>query len=385
VEDLPVEQRILSSRLSVDANALRFERNIARARMLLSLMALVALCIDPTRSSVFARSAGLPTSGPLGIDPYALDLLALHFLYSLTLHVLVRKSAAPLARLVQIATWGDVAFGWAIALLTEGAATPFYPFFVFAVLGVGLREGLRATLTVTGVSVVLYLGLIVLSTPDAKNFYIMRPVNLAITGYLVGYLGQQRQDLEDNVRALQVERERQNIARTLHDSYVQALAGVNLRLATCHELLCRGQYEAAAAELAGLRAAVLGEYDAVRAYIHSLADGGSTAKTAARHAETRFSVQASFEGPSDVVEHALAIMLEGARNVVRHAKAASATISAVSTSGGVRIVIDDDGTGFPRDSAPPWSIASRAVESAGRVIIDRSRPGGHLRVELSHG
>ncbi|HLK12669.1 MAG TPA: histidine kinase [Candidatus Binatia bacterium] len=379
-----MEQRVVSSRPSAQTNALRFERNIARARMTLSLMALLALCIDPTRSS-FAPPTALPPSGPLPIDPYARDLLALHLLYSLTLHALVRRAIVRLDRLAKIATWGDVLFGWAIALLTEGAATPFYPFFAFAVLGVGLREGLRATLTVTGVSVVLYLGLIFLSAPDAQNFYVMRPVNLAITGYLVGYLGQQRRDLEANVRSLQIEQERRSIARTLHDGYVQALAGVNLRLATCRELLCRGRYEAAAAELSGLRASVLGEYDAVRAYIHSLTDREGAAGSTARHVETRFSVHADFDGASGVVEHALAIMLEGARNVVRHAQATSATISVTPASGGIRIAIDDDGTGFPSGGAPPWSIASRATESAGRVSIDQTRPGGHLLVELSQG
>src|SRR5438445_4714381 len=99
----------------------------------------------------------------------------------------------------------------------------------------------------------------------------MRPVYLAITGYLVGYLGEQRLTLESRVRDLEAAAERERIARSLHDGYVQALAGVNLRLETCRALLGRNRPQDALSEITDLQTGVAREYDAVRTYLRSLA------------------------------------------------------------------------------------------------------------------
>src|SRR5207245_332758 len=110
----------------------------------------------------------------------------------------------------------------------------------FAVLAAGFRGGLRRALTVTGASVALYLCLILVSRPEGLKFYLMRPAYLAITGYLVGYLGEQRMVLESRVRELEAASQRERIARSLHDGYMQALAGVNLRLETSRGLMRPG-------------------------------------------------------------------------------------------------------------------------------------------------
>ena len=95
----------------------------------------------------------------------------------------------------------DVLFGAVIALVTEGANSPFYVFFAFAVLVAAFRAGLRLALLVTATSALLYLGLILVSHPWGLTFYIMRPAYIVITGYLVGYLGEQRLVLEAKLRA----------------------------------------------------------------------------------------------------------------------------------------------------------------------------------------
>ena len=48
--------------------------------------------------------------------------------------------------------------------------------------------------------------------------------------------------LESRIRELESASQRERIARSLHDGYMQALAGVNLRLETCRELLRRGRH-----------------------------------------------------------------------------------------------------------------------------------------------
>jgi len=357
------------------------ERNIAQCRVVLSIAAFVTIYIDPTRPTL---TRWLPmTGGPLTLDPYAVAVLLAHLGYSVAVCLVVERRLADTRHVATVSTWADVLFGASIALVTEGANSPFYVFFAFAVLAAGFRSGLRPTLLVTGASVGLYLSLILVSHPEGVGFYIMRPAYLGITGYLVGYLGEQRLVVEKRLRALEAATQRERIARSLHDEYVQALAAVNVRLETCRELLRRGRSERALAELTELQTGVNREHDDLRTYIRSLIDGETTVAPRSRDDRTRFSVRAEFEGSLLLVEHALQIMLEGARNVGLHARAERATISVDTDARRVAITIDDDGVGFSVGAAPPWSIASRAAELGGTVRVgDADRPGGHVRIEL---
>src|SRR5262249_53731226 len=152
---------------------------------------------------------------------------------------------------------------------------------------------------------------------------------------------------------------------------------------TCRGLLRRGQGEKALTELADLQAGVNREHDVLRTYIRSLVDRETPAIARARDDRTRFAVTAQFEGSLRLVEHALQIMLDGARKVGFHAHGERATISVGANARTVAIAIDDDGVGFPREATPPWSIASRAAELGGVVRVGTvDRPGGHVRIEL---
>lgn len=357
------------------------ERNIARCRVILSLVAILTVYIDPTAPTL--GWWGPAKGGAFMIDPSALAVMASHLAYSTTLYVALSYPLASPHRLAAIATWADVLFGAGIALFTEGTSSPFHAFFIFAVLAVGFRAGLRQTLIVTAASVALYLSLILVSAPDMVNFYIMRPAYLAITGYLVGYLGQQRLNLEAHVRELETAQQRQVIARSLHDGYCQALAGVNLRLETCRELLRRGRVDDAFAELTDLQTGVNREYDGLRSYVRSLADVDARPGTREAAHDTRFAIRTDFSGPLALIEHALQIMLEGARNVARHARARSAGVDVRLEDDKLLITIEDDGVGFPKDADAPWSIASRVAEVGGRVRVERRNGrGAHVLVEL---
>lgn len=357
------------------------ERSIARSRIVLSVIALVAIYIDPTKPTL-TRWISL-TGGPFKLDPYTRGVLMLHLAYASAVAVALVRGLASVERLATVTMWADVLFGAAIALVTEGTTSPFYVFFAFAVLTAGSRGGFRAASTVTTASVLLYLSLIVISAPHTANFYLMRPAYLAITGYLVGFVGQQRMDLERRVREVEIAAQRQTIARSLHDGYAQALAGVNLRLETCRELLRRGRQDDATHELNELQTGVRREFDELRGYIRSLAERGPDRGVERARPETRFDVQVGVSGPRDAVEHVLNIVLEGVRNTDRHAAAETATISAQLDGDGGRIVLDDDGIGFVDPAIQPWSIASRVTEIGGELQVTRDgRPGAHLVITI---
>ncbi len=212
---------------------------------------MLSLYIDPTTAGGLFHLNGL-----------ALATMLCHLAYSLSFYFALHRRLAP-AYLAPISTVLDLVFATAIAFLTEGETSPSYAFFVFAIVAAGIRPGLWATVTVTVSSVALYLGVIALPG-GLSNSYLMRGVYLAIAGYLVGFVGQQR-------AAFEARSQRLSIARSLHDGYIQALAGVNLRLQACRELLVRERPADALLELGELQRGITREYDEVRTYIRSLA------------------------------------------------------------------------------------------------------------------
>jgi signal transduction histidine kinase len=358
----------------------QIEHSIAQCRLVLSGIALVAVYLDPTEPLL---SRWIPlTSGHFTIDPYVLIVMGSHLVYSALVYWGVSHKWFSLRRLGARTLWIDVVFGAAIAFLTEGVTSPFYPFFAFAVLSAGFRSGLRQAMQVTAVSVALYLCLIAVSDPGNVNIYIMRPAYLAITGYLVGYLGQERIELEEQIRQLEAAEQRHRIARDLHDGFVQALAGINLRIEGCRRSLLGEQVADALNELTELQASVNREYDDVRAYMRALAGLPSTPAKLDERAQTRLLLSARVLGSIDLVDHVLQIAREGISNIRRHAAAESARIDIRTDASHLYISIEDDGVGFESD-AIPWSIVSRVTELGGHVRVPAEpRSGAHLSILL---
>ena len=349
-------------------NFQRLDVNIARGRIVLSLLATLSLYVDP-------NTAG----GLFHLSGHALTVLLCHLAYSVSMYLaLLRRPQG--ARLLMASTALDLFFATAVAFVTEGQTSPAYVFFVFAIIAVGIRPGLLTTIGVTCCSVALYL-LVILLSERISDAYVMRGAYLAIAGYLIGFVGQQRADFEERVRELETRTERHSIARSLHDGYVQALAGVNMRLETCRELIGRRRPEDALAELVALQAGVAREYDQVRAYIRELAgvDEARATEGLGPHEDPRFEVCMKFAGRSTTGEHLLQIMLEALRNARRHGMPQSITINVNGVEDKLLITIDDDGVGFVEPANPPWAIASRVAELGGHLTVDQN---GSTRLQI---
>ena len=363
----------------------QIEPKIARCRLILSIAALVAMYVDPTEP-LLARWISM-TSGPFVMDPYLLAVMGAHLTYSLTVYIGLSRQWFSPERVAVQTMWGDVLFGVIIAALTEGVTSPFYSFFAFAVVVVGLRAGLRPAMLVTGVSVALYglyLCLILLTTGHGANVYIMRPIYLAITGYLVGYLGQQRLELQEEIRRRDAAEQRHRIGRDLHDGFIQALAGMNMRIESCRRSLCKNAVGDALTELTDLRESINREYDALRDYMRTLAGLEVTPLSRDDCAATQLRVHANVSGSVELVDHVLQIVREAIANIRRHAHAEAAEIQIRTAPSGVRISIEDNGVGFPAD-ATPWSISSRVTDVGGELQIVRDHgPGAHLVITLPH-
>lgn len=346
------------------------DRDIARTRIVLSLLAMLSLYIDPST-----------LGGLFHLTSYALITLLCHLGYSVSTYYALTHEHAP-QWLSPITIVLDLLFAAIIAYLTEGQAGPTYVFFVFAIIAVGVRTRLRGTLWITLSAVSLYL-LVILLADGLSPLYIMRAVYLGIAGYLVGFFGQQRINYETRLRELEAKAEREVIARSLHDSHVQSLAGVNLRLETCRELLRRGSLGEASNQLSELQIGVAREYDNVRNYIRSLAglDSASPRDAEIGPTDATVEVRLSFRASSRLTERIFLIVLEGLRNARKHARAALVNIDAAAAEENFVIKISDDGVGYPPAAGPPWTISSHVAEAGGQVHIDKRHPA-QLKIEL---
>ena len=345
--------------------------NISRARVVLSLIAILSIYIDPATGGVFYLSK------------YALITLSCHLLYSIAAYLAASRRVG-LRYLPVSTTVLDVLFAAAVVLVAEGPTSPSSLFFIFAIVAVDCRTGFGDTLLVTLCSGVLYFILLAFTAGGETHLYAMRAAYLTIIGYLIGFIGQQRARFEARIRELETNAERHRIARALHDGYVQALAGVALRLETCRELLTRDRGSEALTQLTELQTGVSREFDQVRAYVRSLADlDQSLNATVSSVPNTRLRIDAAFAASGLVVEQAIQIMLEGLRNALHHSNAHNAVINARESDGVIRITIEDDGVGFSTTASPPWAIASRVEECGGSLrFAPGQHPGAHLEIEM---
>jgi signal transduction histidine kinase len=347
------------------------DRRVARARIVLSLLATLSLYVDPSAGGLFH------------LEKWLLITLLCHFIYSVLTHLALTYGVrSNLGTIRKLSTGLDLFFATVITFLVEGYTSPSFIFFVFAIVAVGFRTGFRATLLVTWASVLLYLAVTALSY-GFFNVYAMRAVYLAIAGYLISFFGQQRVNYEARVRELEAEAERETIARSLHDGYVQALAGVNLRIETCRELLARGRVEETLGQLRELQLGVAREYDEVRSYIRSLAGRGEGDAYELPAVDPRCSLEASFAGSGLTSEHLLQMMLEGLRNARRHGTAHRVEINLSGADNAILLTIEDDGVGFADTGDKPWAIESRVAELGGRLTVTSDKGSTRLTVEMS--
>ena len=187
---------------------------------------------------------------------------------------------------------------------------------------------------------------------------------------------------------------RVSVARDLHDSVVQFLAGLGFRLEDLFQASVDG--ENVAAGLAEIKEMVIGEQAQLRAFIGALRTGGfmkvsdaerdigALCQRLARQWDVSCGCSTELAGSMmpirlhlDIVQ----LIREGVANAVRHGKARHVDILLRTDGDQIALSIVDDGPGFD-DSQPPASLAARVKEAGGKLTVQSGKAKTQLFLRL---
>jgi PAS domain S-box-containing protein len=258
--------------------------------------------------------------------------------------------------------------------------------------------------------------LITRGSGDAARTYALRGSPLASRrGFRLGYLvllqdvtEQQRTQAQvvDQQRALATLRERDRVARELHDGLGQVLGYLKMQAHAARLLLARGQMSEADACLARMVSAAQDSHADIREYIVGSAAGapaGSAFLPSLERCIHRFGeasdVAASLEVASGLHDEAfdplvaaqlLRIIQEALTNARKHAGASRVRVTLRRHDGRAEAVVEDDGAGF--DAAAVAAIERKTfgltfmqerAEDVGGSVHVQSSPGGGTRILVS--
>jgi signal transduction histidine kinase len=212
--------------------------------------------------------------------------------------------------------------------------------------------------------------------------------------------------LQAKAEEVAVLEERARIARDLHDGFIQALAGIDLRVEACKLHLQRDPSRVPR-ELEDLHQAVDRGYREVRHYLTVLRtasrqadDFGSTLDRLAAEFSIRERLRVYLSRPpadpglpTSTAYELTQIVREALHNAVRHGRATQAIVKLAARPSHVYLVVRDNGHGFiPTNgeidadgflapSASPWSIRERAASLGGSLRV-WTRPNEGAEISL---
>jgi NarL family two-component system sensor histidine kinase YdfH len=205
------------------------------------------------------------------------------------------------------------------------------------------------------------------------------------------------------VEDLTLAAERQRLARELHDTLAQGLAGLILQLEAARSQLDQGRSSRAGEIVDQAMARARSTLHEARQAIGDLRvpqEAVEDLGLAIRRQAERFSRAAGIPCAVEIAlaaplsqrtnEHVLRIMAEALSNVAQHAEASQVWVSAVQGADGVEITVRDDGVGFAVGAAGPRAghyglvgMAERARLAGGELeVVSAPGQGATVRLRL---
>ncbi|MBX5467438.1 MAG: sensor histidine kinase [Firmicutes bacterium] len=213
----------------------------------------------------------------------------------------------------------------------------------------------------------------------------------AFSSFVFGIVERMERERTAYKEAMLALKERERLAREMHDGLAQNLAAINLKVHRLSHLLAQRDLEAMAEELVAVQAAVNLSYTEVRQSLYDLKAGQRLAEgfwTALEKQAEEFhrqtGVAVRVEPLPDRQEpwnemaavQMLRIVQECLANVRRHAEAHQVRIWGTIQNGEFRLTVADDGKGFEpgqeRDRGHHFGLSimqERAESVGGRVVV----------------
>lgn len=253
----------------------------------------------------------------------------------------------------------------------------------------GVDEGIALPFTaVTGRGEILLAGI-----PGASADHVEMG---ALIAREVG-IGFDRQAMLALVRESAITRMRDAMARDLHDTIAQSLAGASLRLEGLRHWIADGNDPEN--EIQAIKTALRVEQKQVRGLIDRLRHGESVlpdGKAAAsigpmlRDLSEYWGIAAVLDDgargiviPGWMAHELRQVLREAVANAVRHGGASRVAIALAEEDGMLHLTVSDDGTGFPDDATVrPRSISERIAALGGTLDVRSNEGGAELHLVL---
>jgi len=205
----------------------------------------------------------------------------------------------------------------------------------------------------------------------------------------------ERHALISAVEESAIARARLALARDLHDSVVQFLAGATFRIEAIIRALQSG--EQPERELKDLKQLLLLEQQELRSSIGalrkdaiSLPDLAAELKGLCDRLARQWDIECSFsaEVPEVIVPMRLhldthQLVREAVANAVRHARSKSVRVQLTTDDSDLRLDISDDGAGSQKLKAgSPWSLRERVDEANGTLMLASRKTGTSVSITL---
>lgn len=378
---------------------LQKERALAWLRVGFALMAIFVIHLNPSRVARFP----------------VLSLLSLwtFLFYSIIVVYRIRKQNAASKRIGLITTCLDFFWISAIVFSTGGSRTPFFVYFSFPVITASSRWGVKASITIAAVSVVLYaaarfsLAAEIRQSPLGIDTFVVRSIYLFVLACLFGVLSEFEKTLNQKLLALsntagEVAKleERRRIGQELHDGLLQALATYLLRLEICRKHLLHSPNELdrelqsieehARDSMKVIRQFLGGKeiqpfppgmlLDRLREDLKFLRDGLGLSVTLEATPE-------EFNLPAALESALYYVLREALMNIIRHSHASRADVVLRQTASQITGCLTDDGIGFSPaqandDGGMGLPTMAERIKKIGGELEIQSSPGKGARISF---
>lgn len=220
-------------------------------------------------------------------------------------------------------------------------------------------------------------------------------------------------EMHKQTRQLVIGRERIRVARDLHDGLLQSLTGVRLELQSLSTRVGDEPARETRDRLLAMERALATEQRELRFFIEDLQLERTASRESgdlgARLDELTRQIAAQWQTPvtlrftgapaslASEVEAALPRMIhEAVVNALKHGRPSRVSVTLQSHADGLRVVVSDDGHGFPfegqydhaaleRQNLGPASLRERVASLGGDVSVDSSASGSKVEIRIPAG